>query len=421
MAQGALLAEVESSSAAASLLEANARLSELKRGSRPEEMTVKQAELAKYTQDLTNTYSGVLDIANDAFTKADDALHLKTAGIFSGSKTSTYKFTFTICDTGLDTTTNLIRLDAENDFDVWRSEIAKRSTNPSNTELAQILETTAPHIEKLKSLFESLNRALTVDCALSNTALDTYRANVNVARNNIITVASNINTKRQTLSSLALTVTKVQNELNLMKAGTASEVIAAQEARVLSAEGDLRKYRISAPINGTVTKVNAIEGETSNTATHAFSIISDSSFEIEAYVPEADIAKVKLADDARTTLDAYGPDTLFKAKVSKIDPAETIIDNVPTYKVTFHFIGNDPRIKSGMTANIDVSTASKTAVLRIPERAVITRNNTKFVRTVTGGTTTDVPVTLGLKGSDGFIEVAGGINEGTMIASSPVE
>lgn len=417
--EGVLLAELESSTARASLQEAEARLAELKRGSRPEEIAVKEAEIAKYTQDLANAYGGVLDTTDDAFTKTDDALHSKIAGTFSGFKTSSYKLTFPVCDTQLDVNTTWLRYTTELDMDLWRTERASFPISPTQNDLNNTLNNTAKHLEKTRSFLESLNRALTLDCTIANTGLDTYRANVNTARVNITTAISAINTKGQAIASLALTVAKSRDELSLLNAGTATEIITAQEARVLSAQGELRKHRIYAPINGTVTKVDAVTGEFANTTIPLLGIISDSSFEMDANVPEADIAKVKIGDKARVTLDAYGSDTLFDGRVVSINPAETIIDNVPTYKVNLHFAKDDPRIKSGMTANIDIATASRIGVLFIPARAIITKDNQKFVTVLnTDNTTTETPITVGLKGTDGSIEILNGINEGTNVIIS---
>lgn len=427
VSQGSLLAEIESSGAQATLQEVSARLAELKRGSRPEEITVKEAELAKYEQDLANTYDGILDIALDAFSKADDALHTKMTGIFSGFKTTSYKFTYQICDSQLDISTTALKQQAEIDFDVWRGETTvATSLSKTSEEQLKLLSQTETHTKIVKTFLEDVSRTLTLDCTTTNTALDTYRTNVNTARTNINTVLATINTKKQTIASLMATITKTKNELSLLNAGTASEVITAQEARVLSAQGELLKHKIFAPISGTLTKVDAVTGEFANTATPLLTIISDTSFEIEAYIPEADIAKIKIGNNARITLDAYGSDVLFLGRVTSINPAETIIDNVPTYKVTFHFTKNDSRIKSGMTANIDIATASRTGVLFIPARAIITREGSKFVTVMStdgitaepGKTTTETTVTTGLKGSNGSVEILSGLAEGMTLVLS---
>ena len=414
--QGELIAEIESSAAQAALQEAEARLAELKRGSRPEEIAVKEAEIAKYEQDLANAYSGISDTIDDAYTKADDALHSKIAGTFSGFKTSSYKLTFSVCDTQLDVNTTWLRYTTEIDTDLWRTERASFPIVAIQSDLKNALDSTSKHLDKTRAFLESLNRALTLDCTIANTSLDTYRTNTNTARANIATAISTVNTKGQTIASLALTVAKARDELSLLKAGTAAEVISAQEARVLSAQGELRKHKIYSPLSGTLTNIDATVGEFASTATPLISIISDSSFEIDAFIPEADIAKVKIGDNARISLDAYGSDVLFQGRVVAINPAETIIDNVPTYKSTLHFTKDDSRIKSGMTANIDITTDSRTNVLFVSSRAVTTKDGAKFVTILNDdNTTTETPVTVGLKGTDGTIEILSGINEGVRI------
>lgn len=419
--QGTLLATIESSSAEAILLEAEARLAELKRGARPEEIAVKESELAKYEQDITNAYEGILDIALDAFSKADDALHAKMTGIFSGFKTTSYKFTYQICDSQLELSTATFKQQAEIDFDVWREEITvATSIAKTSAEQSALLSQTGAHTETIKTFLEDVSHTLTLDCTATNTALDTYRTNVNTARTNVNAVLATINTKKQTIATLTATVIKTKNELALIKAGTASEVIAAQEARVLGARGELGKYKIYAPLSGTITTVKARVGEYASASVSLIGIISDTSFEIEAKVPEADIAKIHIGDRAKVTLDAYGNDALFEARVATIDPAETIIDNVPTYKVTLYFTEDGERIKSGMTANIDIATARKDGVIAIPQRAIINKNGNKFVTIMNPDTTTtEVSVTTGLRGSDGTSEIVEGLREGDVIVTAP--
>ena len=143
------------------------------------------------------------------------------------------------------------------------------------------------------------------------------------------------------------------------------------------------------------------------------SLISESEFEIEARVPEADIAAVKIGDFAQVTLDAYGNDVVFEARVVAIDPAETIVEGVATYKTTFAFLVKDARVRSGMTANIDVVTDRREGVVVVPRRAVITRGDEAFVRIMnSAGVVGEVKVKIGLVGSDGNAEIIGGIREG---------
>jgi multidrug efflux pump subunit AcrA (membrane-fusion protein) len=144
-------------------------------------------------------------------------------------------------------------------------------------------------------------------------------------------------------------------------------------------------------------------------------VISKDKFKIETNVPEADIAKVGVGNVANVSLDAYGRDTIFPTKVIAIDPAETVIDGVSTYKVTLQFITEDERIKSGMTANIDIVTAKKEGILAIPQRALIRKDGIRIVRVLVEKEIEERKVETGIVGFDGFIEILSGLKEGETI------
>jgi multidrug efflux pump subunit AcrA (membrane-fusion protein) len=136
-------------------------------------------------------------------------------------------------------------------------------------------------------------------------------------------------------------------------------------------------------------------------------------------VPETDVVKVKVNDEAEITLDALGPDVKFKGKVLTVDPASTEIQDVVYYavKVAIEDSGNET-IKPGMTADVLVSTDSRSNVLFIPSRAVLTRTETdeKYVRVLLkDGKVEERTVKLGLKADDGKVEVLSGLNEGEEI------
>lgn len=201
----------------------------------------------------------------------------------------------------------------------------------------------------------------------------------------------------------------------------------AQEIKILQRENDLRRaqdeladYIIRAPFGGIITSLYNIEiGQQVSSGQSAVSLISESNFEIEANVPEADIAKIKIGDSATLTLDAYGGSEVFEAVVSEIDPAETIIEGLSTYKVIFHFKTEDHRVKSGMTADILVLTDKRESVLVIPQRAVFNKDGFQAVKLLRGdGATEEVFIKTGLRGSDGYIEVLEGLEERDKVITS---
>ena len=192
-------------------------------------------------------------------------------------------------------------------------------------------------------------------------------------------------------------------------------------AKVDNIRAQISKTEIYSPIKGVVTKKDAKVGEIVTAGASIVSIISDAEFEIESNIPEVDIVKIKIGNEAKVTLDAYGSDILFAAKVISIDPSETMIEGVATYKVTLGFSGNDARIKSGMTANIDILSDKKENVIFVPLRAVIARNGNKIVRILDGESVKETEVRVGLRGSDGNIEILEGIKEGDRVVISSAE
>jgi len=62
-----------------------------------------------------------------------------------------------------------------------------------------------------------------------------------------------------------------------------------------------------------------------------------------------------------------------------IDPAETIKDGVSTYRTKIQFVGKDERVKSGMTANIDIETDRRVDILSIPQASIVLEKGVKKV------------------------------------------
>ena len=83
------------------------------------------------------------------------------------------------------------------------------------------------------------------------------------------------------------------------------------------------------------------------------------------------------------------------------------------------FVYKDSRIKSGMTANLDIMTNERKNVLVVPTRAIQTEDNKKYIRVVKedGKSYMSVPIVVGLKGSDGMSEIISGIKSGDKIVT----
>jgi RND family efflux transporter MFP subunit len=228
-----------------------------------------------------------------------------------------------------------------------------------------------------------------------------------------------LNQAETSLSTAQIDLTTTKSNYSLRQAGNSSETIAGAQAKVDLARAELAKDTILSPLDGVVARIDPQLGEFVTAGKGSFSVISNQAYKIEAFVPEADIAKVKIGDPATTTLDAYGSDTYFASKVTMIDPAQTVLEGVPTYKVTLYFNSADNRIRSGMTANLDIHTNERDGVLNVPYRAIISNDGHKTIRIVNpdGKTYQEVPITTGLRGSDGTIEITSGLKAGQKVVT----
>jgi len=154
------------------------------------------------------------------------------------------------------------------------------------------------------------------------------------------------------------------------------------------------------------------QGEQTSLSLPVIRMVGLLNYEIEADVPESDIAKVETNQNVEITLDAFGEDQIFEGKVTFVEPAETVIQDVVYYKVRVEFDKYDERIKPGMTANLIIETNHKDDVLLVPLRAVKASNGRRFVEVLDSmGVSQEKDVKLGLRGDNGY-EILSGLQEG---------
>jgi HlyD family secretion protein len=448
-------AQAQLAQAQATLLKEETTLQQLKAGTRAEEIQIARTSVAnaeksladaqnnltivknKAAIDLNNLYDDVKDILNDAYVKADDAVNKQTIGMFTGENSTSPQLTF-LADSQSTTDAQGKRVVAGAQLAQFKSESDNLPTDQDGLDSAFIKAEN--HLTIILDFLNSLAGALNNAANLTASTLTSYKYNINLGRTNVTTALTsmttqkqsiitqkatnqnNINTAETSLNTAKNTLASAKDNLALKLAGSTPEQIAAQEAQMKYALANIQNYEaqlaktiIRSPISGVVTKQDMKVGEIITANAPEISVLSEVNFQIEANVPEADIAKIKTGDSARVTLDAYGNDVVFDAQVVAIDPAETIIEGVATYKTTLQFTKEDQRIKSGMTANVDILTAQKENVLVVPQRAIIGKNNEKSVKVLEGKNVKEVSVKVGLKGSDGNVEILEGIKEGDKI------
>lgn len=398
------------------------KLAELKKGARAEDIAVSLARVESAKVTLRDARKNVFDKMATAYTLADDAVRNKTDEFYRNPRTRNPEFSAPVTDTKLVSELQQSRVTMEDLLISWNMAMG---TWGDTTDVALPTAQSEDALTQIKDYLEKLGLAVNgilPSSSATQTTIDGWKLDVSTARTNINSAVTSVIGAEQTYRAAVEAQKISENELALKQAGATPEAIAAQEARITGMKAALAGYDaqiakmvLVAPFSGVVTKQDAKMGQSITPNVPMVSLMSDGKYKIEANIPEVDLAKISLGDHARITLDAYGPDVLFAATVSNIDPAETILEGVSTYKVTLRFDKADERIRSGMTPNIDISTDKREGVLVIPSRAITTKDGKKTVRVLEGETPHEVNIEVGLRGSDGNIEVVSGLSVGDRV------
>lgn len=393
------IASLDSASDEAALESAQATLADMSASSASSDQT----KTSSAATSLSNAETDAVNAAHTSFTEAQSSLFNYTDAFFQNpqSQNPTIMLRTQTLDQG--TAINNERVVVSTALLGWSNELATSTSNQASqliSDSSNYLSTIKQFMNNLSVIVNALNPG---NSGLSQTAITADVATMNGALS--------------ALNGAIDSVTAAQSEL--ANAGSSSDSIAAQKARVDAAQATLNQDTIISPIDGVVTQEDPNVGEFIAAGSSGFAVESNGAFKVEAYVPEADIAKVAIGDLASTTLDAYGSDIDFPTKVTAIDPAETVLEGVPTYKVTLMFVTPDSRVRSGMTANLIILTHEVDNTLTIPYRAIIDNDGVMSVRLVSadGKTYSTVPVTVGLKGSSGTIQILSGLTAGQKVVT----
>ncbi|MBC8039901.1 MAG: efflux RND transporter periplasmic adaptor subunit [Opitutaceae bacterium] len=209
----------------------------------------------------------------------------------------------------------------------------------------------------------------------------TYQVRLNSSKAQLANTEANhnlvkLNTERtRTLRAQELVS---QQELDQAEAQLtqANAQLQIQKASVQTAEVDLARCNLYAPIDGIVMDRVAEVGKTvaaSLNAPKLFQIAADlTQMQIEADVAEGDIGSIEVGQSVNFTVDAY-PNRQFRGKVSQIRNSPVVVQNVVTYVTIIDVKNDDLKLKPGMTANVSIIVARKEDVLRIANSALRVR------------------------------------------------
>jgi HlyD family secretion protein len=168
------------------------------------------------------------------------------------------------------------------------------------------------------------------------------------------------------------------------------EDVSRCQAALEAADNRLSKTRFEAPFDGVVSALNVeagemvITGTMNNPGTEILTVSDMSRMLVRADVDETDVVDVRVGQKAKITVDAM-PDTSFVGTVVEIGNTAkrsitSTVEGQTNFEVKVVFDDNVPQVRPGMTADVDILTATHAQTHGVPIQAVVVRTERELKR-----------------------------------------
>ena len=144
----------------------------------------------------------------------------------------------------------------------------------------------------------------------------------------------------------------------------------------ISGDSTSQKARVTSPMDGVVIKKGVELGETVtsgvssfNEGTVLFTVADLKSLIIRVNLNEVDIAKVRVGEPVRITLDAY-PQKIFTGRVRFVAPAAKLVEKIKVFEVEVALDELSDAYRTGMSANVEILGDRRPHAISIPLEAL---------------------------------------------------
>ena len=181
--------------------------------------------------------------------------------------------------------------------------------------------------------------------------------------------------------------TKVRRDLaeEALHTARAEYQIVEDRGIPISGNASTQLARVTAPMDGTVIKKGVEPGDSItsgvssfNAGTGLFTVADLGTLIVRVNLNEVDIAKVRVGQPARLTLDAY-PEKSFPGRVRFLAPAAETVDKIKVFKVELALDRPEPSLRPGMSANVEILGDRRERALSVPLEALQRRDGQMVV------------------------------------------
>src|SRR5262245_58482922 len=178
---------------------------------------------------------------------------------------------------------------------------------------------------------------------------------------------------RQLIPATDLETAEVESRSAQAQKQSADAQVTQAQASLNQAKVMLEKTVITAPIDGFVVARNVDVGQTVAASLQAptlFVIAADlTKMRVNASIDESDVGRIQERQTATFHVDAY-PNQTFTGQVAQVRLSPIIVQNVVTYSGLIDVPNRELKVRPGMPATVDIETARRNNVLRVPSAAL---------------------------------------------------
>jgi len=227
-----------------------------------------------------------------------------------------------------------------------------------------------------------------IDPRLSRNAVAQAEAAVAAARVQLDNAAVQKQRSDSLLATQAITVQ--EHDQDVLSYANAKAALVSAQVALDNGKISLEDADVRAPIAGTIIEIDVSRGQVIASATSnvgggtTLLVMADLNLvQVSTPVDETDIGKIQPGQAATVTVDAF-PNRPFSGTVLKIEPKDTVQQNVTMFPVRVRIDNRNGLLRPGMNADVEIHVGQRTGVLAVANAALRTSRDVASAAQVLG-------------------------------------
>lgn len=395
----------------------NSKLKESKKGTRPEQINVQKAVIQKSQTSIQDAESLIMTRIGESVIEAKSAIYDKSDTLFSNPKTSNPNLIVRASNFRLENTIKNERLLIGRMLYSWENQI-----NASNQkqDLQSNLTTTKGNLQMIKDFLDKesqLVNAVNPSSQISSVQINQWKKDITDSLRKINSLLISLSNSEEKLNMARSGLVTDNSQLDLLYSGSTQEQIQISNAGVKSVKARINNLNVQigkrtlyAPFDGIITQQDATLGEIVMSNKPIITLMTDE-YELEADLPEIDIAKTNEGQKVKINFDAFS-ETDVMGTIRIIEPSKKEIQGSTYYMGRIDVEKtNGVKFLPGLSADAYIVVQSKEDVLTISQKALQYKENRTFVQIIKGKNLVSTNVTVGIRDRNGLAEIIDGVTK----------